>query len=245
MNTSQLRAATDKSVDEKVKITRGQLFEQLTRLYLRLNGFFTSGFIPHSEENGCVITEVDFLAVRFRHHSENERIEPDDPFLSLSTQYLEFAICEVKSRGQQLHFNDRLYNSEKAVASVLHWAGIFPSETVPRLTEQVRNLLTPSANPSPIIPCLEVGPQVRIRALLFSPERMNAPRPNQPWFVCGETMLGHIGRCLCPSLPRESCATNYGPTQWADLAYLVAYFKNHAPDQQISLKGLLAHFHLQ
>lgn len=230
---------------ERPRMTKGQLQEQLVRLYLRLNGFFTSGFIAHSPVSGRNRTEVDFLGVRFRYHSEAERIEPDDTYLDLSDRYLEFAICEVKSRGQDLRFNEGLFASKKAIASILHRAGIFAPATIPSLIPQVQSLLTPSTNPSPVIPCIVVSSTVRIRALLLSPDRNQPPRHNQAWFVCGKAIIGHITRCLCPVEPRSSCATNYGSGQWADLAALVAYFKNQSFKQPISIKYLFKHFDVQ
>ena len=54
--------------------------EQLSALYLRLNGFFVSGFIVHAPQNEFNDkgeprknrTEVDVLAVRFPHNIELE-----------------------------------------------------------------------------------------------------------------------------------------------------------------------------
>lgn len=156
-------------------MNKGQLQEQISQLYLRLNGFFTSGFVVHSPIPGRVRSEVDILAVRFPHHSEYERIEPDDLALDLSNQHLELAICEVKSRGQQVRFNDTLYNSEPAIESLLRWVGIFSPEGIPLLVPKVKQLLCPCLNPAPVIPTLQVGPSIRIRGSCFPQKGCSLP----------------------------------------------------------------------
>ena len=51
------------------------LQELLAALYLRLNGYFPSGFIAHASVGN--LTEIDILAVRFPDHRELEReVEP-------------------------------------------------------------------------------------------------------------------------------------------------------------------------
>ena len=50
--------------------------EKLTRLYLRMNGFLSEGFIVHDTVNGRNLSEVDVIAVRFPYHSEmRERLQ--------------------------------------------------------------------------------------------------------------------------------------------------------------------------
>jgi hypothetical protein len=56
---------------------RSDIQERLLHLYLRLNGYFVSGFIPHSHEHGKILTQVDALAVRHPFNCEPKRgIEP-------------------------------------------------------------------------------------------------------------------------------------------------------------------------
>ena len=74
-------------------------------LYLRLNGFFVTGFIVHSPLHGQNRVELDALALRLPYNCEPERQIGPDPVLELSEKYTDLAICEVKSKGQQLQFN--------------------------------------------------------------------------------------------------------------------------------------------
>lgn len=103
--------------------SKSRIQEQLATLYLRLNGFFVSGFIVHSSTHGFNQTELDALALRLPYSSEPEREIGPDPRLDLSTKYTELLLCEVKSRGQPLQFNAALRSKPDAIASVLRWAG--------------------------------------------------------------------------------------------------------------------------
>lgn len=72
---------------------RSDVQENLFSLYLRLNGYFVSGFIVHATVG--TKTELDALAVRFPHHREPDREIGPDPVLETSGAVLDFLICEV------------------------------------------------------------------------------------------------------------------------------------------------------
>ena len=74
--------------------------EALVSLYLRLNGYFTSGFIVHDDSDDpreSVVTDIDILAVKFPHNREPEREIQPSRYLSISDQKTDFIIGEVKS----------------------------------------------------------------------------------------------------------------------------------------------------
>ena len=54
-------------------MTKAEAQEAFVTLYLRLNGYFTSGFIVHSSVPGRNTTELDVLAVRLPHNAEFAR----------------------------------------------------------------------------------------------------------------------------------------------------------------------------
>src|SRR5882724_7111951 len=155
------------------------LREQLLRLYLRLNGFFTSGFIAHSHDPYKNIAEIDTVAVRFPHNSEPERGVEADQSLELSHSYIELAICEAKTEPR---FNKALYANIAAIEKLLRWAGMFTEDEVLELAPKVQKILIPEPNPKPKIRRMTPYRGVVIRALPFC---MNypRPRPNQPWLV--------------------------------------------------------------
>src|SRR5947208_601368 len=82
------------------KNPRSRLQESLLHLYLRLNGFFVTGFIVHSPVRGNLRTEIDALAIRMGYHAEPERlIVPSSYFLGPAEGKIDLLICEVKGQG--------------------------------------------------------------------------------------------------------------------------------------------------
>jgi hypothetical protein len=206
---------------------RSRIQEDLVLLYLRLNGFFVSGFVPHSPEIGCTLTEVDALAVRMRYCAEPEREIGPDELLDLSDRFTELAICEVKSWGKQIQFNAALTDDGRALTKILRWSGLFVEQEIPELVSQLQQQLAqrPLAVDAP--PSI-IGPRdARIRCMFFSPER-NKRRSNQAWFVSGDDVLEYIYRCLCPDHPRSACSVSYDIGVWGEREPMVRYFKQRA-----------------
>ena len=110
-------------------------------LYLRLNGYLTSGFIVHSHERGKNLTEVDTVAVRHPHHAEPVQVIAPSPFLEPSDRLIDLLICEVKTSRPSLQFNDALREDAKAVETVVQWVGLFDGEALNRVVPRVRDLL--------------------------------------------------------------------------------------------------------
>ena len=54
-------------------MTTIQAQEAVVTLYLRLNSYFTSGFIVHSDAPGHNTAELDVLVVRLPHNAEPQR----------------------------------------------------------------------------------------------------------------------------------------------------------------------------
>jgi hypothetical protein len=221
-------------------MNKGQVQEAVVTLYLRLNGYLTSGFIVHSPIHGRNRTEVDIIAVRFPHNAEPVRGVGTDGELGTSNDAVDFVIGEVKSRGQQLRFNEGLRSSRDAVDGILQWCGYFTPAERPAFTDAVLKILEPqgAGAKSPTA----VGPRAsRVRAILFSPER-HRRRDNQPWFVPGAPMFDFIWRCLRPAQPRPECATTYDFGAWGrELQPIVEYFKDSRRQTPGDLRELLAH----
>jgi hypothetical protein len=219
-------------------VDKAEVQEALVTLYLRLNGYFTSGFIVHSPIPGLNRAEVDTLAVRFPWNAEPERGVGVADELRPSTTLVDVVLGEVKSRGQQLRFNESLRRSPEAIASVLRWVGAFSELQVAEVGQALRQALDaqPTALPDP--PSVEGPGGVRVRCLLFSPER-DSRRNNQPWFLPGPPLLAHIWRCLRPPTPRPTCSTTYDFGLWGqDLEPLVRCFKE-ASQQPITFADVL------
>ena len=73
---------------------KSDIQETLVSLYLRLNGYFVSGFIVHAPHQ--VGTELDVLAVRFPRYIEPEREVHGCEHLAIPSEKIDFIVGEVK-----------------------------------------------------------------------------------------------------------------------------------------------------
>lgn len=206
---------------------RSKLQEDLVSLYLRLNGFFVTRFIVHSPTHGQNRTELDALALRHPFNAEPERQIDPDPLLDLSEKYIDLALCEVKSKGQPLQFNPALVKQPSAIETILRWSGLFQHSAIGALSKGVAAALTPRSPAAPAVPAIAAPGDVRIRGLLFSPER-HSRRENQPWFVTGPQIFSYVSQCLSPATLRSTCATTYDFQLWGDHEPIVRYFKSRS-----------------
>ncbi len=221
-------------------MTKAEAQEAFVTLYLRLNGYFTSGFIVHSEIPGENKTELDVLALRLPHNAEPVRGVDPAPELETWDGGIDFIIGEVKSHGQRLQFNEALRKSRDSVATILQWWGHLTPDEVEQLTDPVVAILAPQpgAVKAPTVLCPR---NARVRAVLFSPEE-NARRRNQAWFIHGPPMFAFIWKCLRPATPRVACATAYDFGRWGrELEPIVGYFKDVGRQEPGGLQELLDH----
>jgi hypothetical protein len=203
---------------------KSKIQEDLLLLYLRLNGFFVTGFIAHSAVQHRALAEIDALAVRMPHSAEPEREVGPHELLDLSSEYTDLVICEAKSRGGQLCFNRSLTAEHHAAAKVLRWSGVFLETEIPALAMNLKSALAPRPLPSNAPPTI-IGPRgARVRCLLFSLEQ-NSRRPNQPWFITGTEVFDYVHRCVSPSESRSYCSTSYDFGLWGGHEPIVRYFK--------------------
>ena len=156
----------------------------------------------HSPIHGRNRTEVDIIGVRFPLNAEPIRGVGTDEQFDASNEVVDCVIGEVKSRGEQLRFNEALRSSREAVESVLYWCGYFTAAERPVLADAVLKILEPQTGGQNAPTA--TGPRAsRVRAVLFSRER-HARRHNQAWFVTGPTIFAHIWRCLRPAEPTDA-----------------------------------------
>jgi len=199
--------------------------EDLVHLYLRLNGFFVTGHIVHSNVQGRNLTEIDALAVRHRYNEDREREVKPHELLDLADNYTDLAICEVKSRGEMIRFNPALTADERTLTRILRWSGLFLDGEIPDLVESLAKEMAQRPLPAKRPPCVYGPRDVRIRCLFFSPERHHR-HSNQAWFVTGPELFGYVHECLAPSQPRSECSTSYDIGLWGDTELIVRYFKD-------------------
>ncbi len=222
---------------------KSDLQESLATLYLRLNGYFTSGFIAHAPEGN--LTEIDILAVRFPYNLEHEReIEPS-AWLQIQQGKTDVLICEVKGEDEKLQFNPSLRNNPEAVQKIIHWIGLFQEDDVEMIAKELLNLIathevqTPTYFPGYVLQ----EKNLSIRGILFAPDRPT-PRRNQLRYVPGNEIIGFIWRCLCPDTERTYCDIRYDFGLWGGYQPIVIYFKErHQSGQgQGTMQDIYAYF---
>lgn len=207
-----------------LRMDKGKLQELLVTLYLRLNGYFTSGLILHAPTGNQ--TEVDVLAVRFPHHFQPEREVASANELECSDEEVDIVIGEVKSRGEKLQFNAALRHSPEALSKVLRWVGVYAEDEIGNLAEKVCREFQPNEIAKCRAPAVSGPRGTRIRGLIFSPERTGR-RVNQPWFLDGPPVLEYLWLCLHPETPRPESATKYNFGLWgSELEVLVRHIKS-------------------
>jgi hypothetical protein len=220
-------------------MNRSDVQEQLAALYLRLNGYFVTGFIAHAahgEENWegrlrTVRTEIDIVAVRFPHNAEPEREIGTSEYLMVPDDAIHVLICEVKGGTDlPLHFNSGLVNGNRGISSLLRWIGMFEEGELRELFQPIKDLLTinykgiPTSFEELRFRPKSIGTDVVIRPLFFAPDRPS-PGLNQPRYINGQEITHFIWRCFRPELPRDDCETRYDFGLWGIYEDIVREFK--------------------
>jgi hypothetical protein len=220
-------------------MTRSDVHEILAQLYLRLNGYFTTGLILHSPDWGNARTEIDCLAVRHPHHSQSDRCVETAEFLGTYGGDTEIILCEVKSELGSLAFNRPVREDPQALRAALQWAGLLTEEEVDVAVKRFQPLLQSEVSLDVAKAGIIEG-SCRIRGLLCCPpcSEGNVER----WCLLGSEIFRFAGLCFNPSTPRESCSTRYNFQQWGyPFTPVVRYLKNGDPKAELTLEGLYAH----
>lgn len=197
--------------------------ETLAALYLRLNGYFTTGLIVHSPTWGQSRTEIDCLAVRLPYHSQAERGLDTAKFLDTAEGTTDLVLCEVKGDPTQLRFNASITEDREAVPAILRWSGVFHESQIGAVADRFRPFLADNVPVETARAGLMEG-AFRVRALLCCP--VSSTPMNDRWILTGDEIFGHVSSCLAPTEKRSSCSTRYNFAQWGHpFASVVRCFK--------------------
>jgi len=202
--------------------------EDLVKLFLRLNGYFTTGLIIHSPINGRNQTELDIVAIRFPYHNQTDRVVECSEFLQIPKDSIDIIIGEVKS--SEVQFNKALRENKNSIEKLINWIGAFDSEEVTQIIEILLEEMKPRINKNSerfkkIMFKGKTG-NYSIRPIIFS---LNKPQPqnNEERFINGQLILDFIWECLRPDIQRESCSGIYNLNNWGhSLLPIILYFKN-------------------
>lgn len=213
--------------------------EALAVLYLRLNGYFTTGLVIHSAEHGQATTEVDCVAVRMPNHQQADRVVGDAPFLMTKPGLIDLVVCEVKSDATNVKFNNPLKTNQQAIEALLQWAGVHSSEIFTSVAERFQPLLADDAIFDQVVSGIECE-GVRVRGLLCCPT--SASDSDARWLLNGAEILRYAEECFNPSERRDTCSVRYNFQQWSyPLSRVVTWIKDKNRQTPTTVDELYKH----
>ncbi len=220
---------------------KSNIQENLVKLYLRLNGYFTTGFIIHSSDNK-INSEIDNISIRFPNHNQSDTEHNSSEYLGFSKN-IDIIISEVKSKGVKLQFNKSLYekNCIQNWYKLLSWIGVFKSSQIETISDEIIRLIKPVQNSKlkdfRVIEDIKTDfGLVNLRAILFSPEKISNNSSDK--IINWTEINDFIWLCLCPNEKRINCGTNYDLTAWGtEFEYIVEVYKSRK-DEQNKLKNI-------
>lgn len=208
------------------------LQEELVKLFLRLNGYFTTGLIIHSSTHGRIDAEIDVVSVRFPNHEQEDRIVGSCDYLQIPKDTIDILIVEVKSGTAKKQFNASIRNNKEVIDKAIGWIGVFSAEERSLLIKEMEVLLKPKEVSSPehfqtLLVDTKRG-KVSVRFIVVGMDS-GEPKNNQSRHVSGQLMINYIWQCLRPTQIRETCSTTYNLEMWGpSIQPIVEYFKDHS-----------------
>lgn len=230
-----------------IMISKSNLQEKLVALYLRLNGYMTTGLILHSPNDKAVEGEIDIIGVRFLNHKQPDRVIECAKELEIPNDVrIDIIIGEVKGGKNPLQFNDSVRIYLERVKKLFQWIGISEDKDLDNLVIsfmneiQVKEIQKPS--PFPIIRHSDVS----IRPILFAPDK-TLQKHNQLRFINGKELITFCWNCFRPENRRETCETDYqAMNNWGEqFERLVGYFKNLNIQSPGVIKDIYDHFKVE
>jgi hypothetical protein len=226
---------------------RSALQEKLVALYLRLNGYMTTGLILHSPNDYEVEGEIDIIGARFRSHSQPDRVIGCSDILEIPTDSeIDIVVGEVKGRKEQLQFNESLRLYPDRLEKLFKWIGIINANNMKSVVNEFIEIVTPreiqSSKSFPVIP----KNNFTIRPILFAPDRPQ-PRNNQIKYIQGEELINYCWKCFRPEYRRKTCETDYkAVNNWGEqFERLVGYFKDKDKKEPGNVAELYQHFEIE
>lgn len=212
---------------------KSQFQERLVSLFLRLNGYLQTGYIPHSDIWGNAGTDIDRIGLRFPFHSQPERKVKSSPYLKIPETSIDIIIAEVKS--SKLKFNDTLKKDEdRAIQNweqIFRWLGLFEKEEIDQLVPKAKDIVNLNGDKSinngfQILEHKNRFGEISIRPILFVIDKEYKPESSKIW-IDGITLLNYFWECFCPEVKNIDCSTRYPLKLWGtEYEDIVDYLKN-------------------
>ncbi|NTF69586.1 hypothetical protein [Rhizobium rhizogenes] len=210
--------------------------EMLATLYLRLNGYFTTGLIVHSPEHGRALAEVDSLAIRHPYHTQSERDVDISEFLLIEGEVADLVLCEVKSDPTHICFNAPIKTDMAVREAIVAWSGLFQPNQTADAVNAIETLVTGKLAVQERKAGLVIG-GCRIRALLVCPSRQE-PMEDE-WCLRGADLMAYVVKCLNPIERRPSCSVRYNFSQWGfPLSHIIRYVKDQTAGRSVEVNEI-------
>jgi hypothetical protein len=206
-------------------VDKSDVQETLVLLYLRLNGYFGTGFIVHAPQRNK--TEMDVLAIRFPRHTEPEREVQCSERLVIPSGRVDFLVGEVKGGMNNINFNVRFREDPASIRTVLNRFGAFEEQEIEHLCACLPDLLEPEkVRKSGAFPTVALRDgQCQLRFVLFAAEQRRDESTRRP-YVFEDDLLNFVWTCFRPEQRRAQCDIRYNYELWGpQFADMVRYFK--------------------
>jgi hypothetical protein len=213
-------------------VDKSDVQETLVSLYLRLNGYFVSGFIVHAAKGAT--TEMDVLAVRFPSYQEPEREVQCCERLVIPSNELDFIVGEVKGGQAAVNFNARFRENPGAIKTVLRRFGAFDEPEiysvmagVPRLLEPANVARAPAFPELDVVLSTQLGSRVaKLRFVPFATEQERPEAHARPYLFAND-LLEFVWLCFRPEQQRPLCDDHYNYELWGpQFVQMVQSFKD-------------------
>ena len=204
-------------------------FESLTRLYLRLKGYIASNLILHSDEDGNSKSELDIVAIRMPHHSQEYRWVDVLDYLECSDSRIEILLGDVKNyvKLDKVKFNKGLRKDRESIKQLINCLGVFEALTDDHVDKFQLNLnlhRNKELNGFAVFDeNLSLG-KFRFKFTFFC-------RSLKEWdgsgfkYIHGEKMIDFAWECLNETKKIKSCSRRYDFGGWNELEKYVRFFK--------------------
>jgi hypothetical protein len=222
-------------------VNKSDVQETLALLYLRLNGYFATGFIVHASHRNK--TEMDALAVRFPRHCEPEREIQCCPRLVVPPDRIDFIVGEVKGGSKNANFNSRFREDPYAIRSALNRFGAFDEPEIDSVCKRIPAVLNPikirNAGSIPtVLPLCDDKAQLRF--VLFAPDLQRRDRETRP-YIFGEDLIKYVWSCFRPEQRRRRSDDKYNYELWGpQFVPMVQYFKDRNKTSHGTIDDLYA-----
>ncbi len=198
--------------------------EYLVDLYLRLNGYITTGLIIHTPIWGQTSTDIDKIAIKYPHHNQQDRQVASSEFMVSSAAKIDVIFCEIKNQPDKLKFNKPIKTDPNVLISSLSWLGMIPPDEIDGLAQELIVMFQDDTNSAIAKKGFSWG-EYNFRALLCCP---NLHNDTFSWALSSGEIFSFISKCLNPHERRDTCSTRYNFNQWGYVtADIVRYFKEN------------------